>query len=29
MLTETNGLKHTQLTDAITGCFCDVYNELG
>jgi GxxExxY protein len=29
MPTETHGLKHAELTDAIIGCFYDVYNELG
>lgn len=29
MVNEGHGLKHAEITDAIIGCFYDVYNELG
>jgi GxxExxY protein len=29
MPNEAGGLKHAEITDAIIGCFYDVYNELG
>lgn len=29
MQDEARGLKHAEITDAVIGCFYDVYNELG